>query len=351
MTPPVTPIVRSERQEVREPARPPYRRLDEFLAEYEPLTDIVDGIVRSGSLYTLTGKTGHGKSGLLTTTALAVATGSRDILGREVVRGRVVYLALENPDDTRMRLSITAFRLNVDIREIGARIIIFDRRMKPEEVFGYLTRLADEAPLTLIIIDTLAAFFDGKDINDNVQGGDFMRRLRPFTRLPGLPAVIVAAHPIKGAGQEQLIPYGGGAILNEVDGNLAIWKAGAIATLQAQGKFRGADFASAHFKFDPHGSPDILDARGRQVMVPVCVPTTEEAVEERAAGVGQRNVTVLKGLHENPEMPQRTLFAELQLSKGAFGRAIEELAKDRFIDKGANGRWRLSKKGLREIGE
>jgi hypothetical protein len=45
----------------------------------------------------------------------------------------------------------------------------------------------------------LAAFFDGSDTNDATQGGEFMRRLRPLTKIGGLPTVVVAAHPIKNA--------------------------------------------------------------------------------------------------------------------------------------------------------
>src|SRR5262245_62015671 len=35
---------------------------------------------------------------------------------------------------------------------------------------------------------------------------------------------LVAAHPIKNAPEDNLLPYGSDAILNEVDGNLTLWK-------------------------------------------------------------------------------------------------------------------------------
>ena len=41
--------------------------------------------------------------------------------------------------------------------------------------------------------------------------GDFMRRLRPATQIEGLPAVLVAAHPVKNAADDNLVPYGSGA--------------------------------------------------------------------------------------------------------------------------------------------
>ena len=51
-----------------------------FCGEYAPLAYAIEGIVRSGSLYTLTGKTGDGKTGFNVVMTLAVATGRKDIL-------------------------------------------------------------------------------------------------------------------------------------------------------------------------------------------------------------------------------------------------------------------------------
>ena len=192
-----------------------FRSAAAFVAEYIPLSYAIEGIVRSSSLYTLTARTGAGKTAFLIVAALAVATGRADIIGREVHHGRVAYVACENPDDIRMRLKIAAFLLNVDLDAIGDDLVIHDRRSKPEAVHAELEKLAGEKLFALVIVDTLAAFFDGDNINDNVQGGQFMRRLHPLTQIAGLPSVIVAAHPVKNASEEALVPYGGGAILSE----------------------------------------------------------------------------------------------------------------------------------------
>ena len=122
--------------------------------------------------------------------------------------------------------------------------MILDRREKPEAVHAALAKLAEQEPFALVIVDTLAAFFDGDNINDAVQGGEFMRRLRPLTQIAGLPSVIVAAHPTKNATEDALVPYGSGAILNEVDGNLTLWKKPetGLVSLHWQGKLRGLEF-------------------------------------------------------------------------------------------------------------
>jgi hypothetical protein len=107
--------------------------------------------------------------------ALAVATGRTDILNLEVARGRVAYLACENPDDIRMRLKIAAYLLGVDLDALGDLVMILDRREKPESVCAALAELAEQEPFALVIVDTLAAFFDGKNINDALGGVDTYR--------------------------------------------------------------------------------------------------------------------------------------------------------------------------------
>ena len=56
-------------------------------------------------MYTVTAKTGSGKTGLLVSSALAASTGNGEmILGRRgYYKGRVAYIAAENPDHLRMR--------------------------------------------------------------------------------------------------------------------------------------------------------------------------------------------------------------------------------------------------------
>ena len=80
--------------------------------------------------------------------------------------------------------------------------------------------LAHIHDLALIIVDTSAAYYEGDDENNNVQAGEHARRLRRLVRFNGGPTVLVCCHPVKNAGGDNLLPRGGGAFLNEVDGNL-----------------------------------------------------------------------------------------------------------------------------------
>jgi AAA domain len=80
----------------------PFTRFSDFIADFEPIAYALDGVMRSGSLYTLTARTGTGKTAFNVILALAVVTGEgKRLLGRDVEQGRVLYVALENPDDVR----------------------------------------------------------------------------------------------------------------------------------------------------------------------------------------------------------------------------------------------------------
>ena len=93
------------------------------------MSSIIDGVVRGGYLYTLTARMGTGKTAFNVISALAVATGRKDILGLEVEKGRVAYLAFENPDDTRPRIIAAADHFGVGLSEVADQIeIITERR-------------------------------------------------------------------------------------------------------------------------------------------------------------------------------------------------------------------------------
>jgi hypothetical protein len=135
-----------------------FKSVKAFCDEYAPLSYAVEPFIRSASLYTLAAKTGGAKTALLIMMALAIATGRKNILGREVTLGRVAYIAAENPDDLRMRIMVAAFLVNIDLTEIADDLVILDKRMKPEGLEAKLKVLADDRPFSLILVDTLAAF-------------------------------------------------------------------------------------------------------------------------------------------------------------------------------------------------
>lgn len=321
-----------------------------FCGEYVPLNYTIEGIMRSASLYALTARTGAGKTALNVVAALAVATGRQDILNREVATGRVAYLACENPDDIRMRFKIAAFIFNISLEELSDRIIILERCEKPEAVLVELQRLSEQEPFALVIVDTLAAFFDGDNINDAVQGGQFMRRLRPLTQIAGLPSVIVAAHPVKNASEEALVPYGSGAILNEVDGNLTLWKKldTGIVSLHWQGKLRGLEFQPVPFRFEVTGCPDILDAKGREVHLPTLRPSSEEAAEDRQQAEVDTDRALLLAMLANQNGTQRAWGDAIGRTASVVNGKLQRMNRDKIVEN-ILGRWQVTTKGQKAL--
>lgn len=322
---------------------PKFKTLSAFVGEFEPPSYLVEPVVRSGSVYTLTARTGAGKTAWFASLTLAIATGRPDILGSEVQQGRVAYLSFENPDDLRMRLMTAAFHINVDLDEISDRVLILDQRFKPEEILAELSRTTGE-PFAAIVLDTLAAGFDGRDLNDNVATGEYLRRLRPLTNLPGRPTVIVAAHPTKNASDDSLIPFGGGAILNECDGNLCLSRTGDMVTFHWQGKLRGMDFEPRTFRFETVTCPDVVDAKGREMESRVMLPSTAEAAQDKREADAGQNVRLLRIMRDEPTASQREWAATAGLSLGSLNRRLNRLKAEKLTEE-LSGIWRVTKRG------
>ncbi len=325
---------------------PFFKSAEAFCAEYVPLSYVVEPIIRTASVYTLTARTGSGKTALAVIIALAVATGRPEIIGMEVTCGRVAYIACENPDDVRMRIKIAAYALDVDLAELGSMFVILDARSSPEQICATMRTMSTAGEFSMVILDTFAAAFDGKDVNDNVQAGEFVRRLWPLTQLPGLPSLLIPAHPTKNAAEDALVPYGGGAILNEVDGNLSLAKRADTGNtvLHWQGKFRGLEFQPAAFRFDILGSPDLLDGKGRQVQLPVLRPCSTEDVEDREAAEVNLDIDILRCLVDEPTPAIREIAQAVGCKKTNVAQKLARLGREKLVEK-ILGKWKLTAKG------
>jgi hypothetical protein len=116
------------------------------------------------------------------------------------------------------------------------------------------------------VLDTSAAYFDGEQENDNAQHGDYARRLRALTTLPGGPTVLVLCHPVKNASTDNLVPRGGGAYLAEVDGNLTCLLTGKVIEVHWKGKFRGLNFEPWHFELIEVTANRLKDQKGEHII-------------------------------------------------------------------------------------
>jgi hypothetical protein len=255
----------------------------DFVDAYTPPDYLIDGILQQRFLYSLTGQTGAGKTSVLLRMAAHIALGL-PIGGHEVERGNVAYFAGENPDDIRARWILLCEELNVDPASIPVFFMsgaAYD--ISRTDIRERINAEAEQnGPLSLLIIDTSAAYYRGEDENSNTQLGNYARMLRTFFDLSGGPAVIVACHPAKAANEDNLVPRGGGAFLNEVDGNLVARKErDRIVAISTQGKFRGTEFSPFRFELVSGQSDKLIDTKGRHVWSVFAKPISDDEVKVR----------------------------------------------------------------------
>ena len=110
----------------------------------------------------------------------------------------------ENPDDVRARWLAMSQQMDFDVETI--KVYFVPGRFKISEL---IERIRDEVRklggVSLLIIDTSAAYFEGDDENSNVQLGGHASGLRELS-LPGGPTTIINCHPTKNATDDNLVP-------------------------------------------------------------------------------------------------------------------------------------------------
>lgn len=273
------------------------KTLQEFLTGFVPPDYLLDGILQRRFVYSLTAQTGHGKTALaLLITRIVGGSDPKDTLGKHgAEKGQVVYFAGENPDDLRMRVLGDEHLYNDD----NARISFIPGTFSIEAM---QTRIEAEIKLLggvdLVIVDTSAAYFNGKDELSNTEMGAHARMLRTLTTLPGGPCVLVLCHPVKHVTDpSQLLPRGGGAFLAEVDGNLTLWKHdGVLLDLHHTDKLRGPGFDPISLRLETVTTTRLMDKKGRLIPTVRAVWTSDAETERATEDARTDEDAILKTL-------------------------------------------------------
>jgi hypothetical protein len=339
----------------REKNMPPKLALSsaEFVAGFTPPDYLVEGLLQRRFLYSLTASTGTGKTALALLLAMLVHLGGK--LGKfDVTEGRVLYFAGENPDDIRMRWIAETQQFGLTPEEIDTVYFV-------PGVFKFSQigeRIRDEMAtreLALVVVDTSAAYFETDDENSNTQVGNHARRLRQLVQLEGGPTVLVCCHPVKHAGEDNLLPRGGGAFLAEVDGNLTARKNNSAVELHWQGKFRGPDFAPMSFLLKTVTHERLKDTKGRPIPTVVAAMLSEEGLRDLAACSRDDEDRVLMSIADNPRLTQRDRARELGWTMRSgdpyqmrVKRAEDSLEKGKYVAQARDG-WELTDRGKREV--
>ena len=341
------------------PSRPPPRILtgDDFVASFVPPDWLVDGVIQKGRLYACTSPTAHGKTAVWLYIGCMVHAG-RMVGSLDVFKGNVLILAGENPEDLKARMLAMCRHYKIPSRQLP---YVLPRAFPlNEQECAALKQeiLSLGVEFNLILGDTAAAFFPGDDENDNVVARRYASTLRSLTELPGNPAVVALCHPIKNATRDNLLPRGGGAFLNELDGNTTLWSPtiGEVTILHWQGKIRGPDFPPLSFRLVSIVT-GYQDTRGRDVITVVAEPMDEASAANNARQAMANEDVVLKALHDEPGVSITQICANAGWMDAAgnperwrANRAIQSLAKDNLVhQERARGPWIVTKKGERML--
>jgi RecA-family ATPase len=297
----------------------------DFIADFEPPDYLIDGLVQRRFIYSLTAPTGSGKTAVALLMCANVALG-RGVGEYSVERGRVLYLAGENPDDIRMRWLAMADAMKFDIDKIDVHFL--PGALKLSE---FIPRIRSEiekiGDIALLVVDTSAAYFEGVDENANVPMHDHARRLRTLVTMPGGPTVLVACHPIKNADTNSLQPRGGGAFIAEMDGNLTLSKSDAVVTLHWQGKFRGPDFEPIPFQLATATTERLKDTKGRKIPTVVATAMSERELKEAETATYGDEDAMLIAMSNHDQSTLAGLADLLQWTKSKAQRCANRLRK------------------------
>jgi hypothetical protein len=330
----------------------------QFLAGFIPPDYLVDGVLQRRFVYSLTARTGDGKTAIAL--SLARAVGSADSNARfgphAVARGKVIYFIGENADDVRCRIiGDDATRSDDPDRDRIFFIAgVFDIAALRAEIIVAIDQLGG---VDLVIIDTSAAYFLQQDENSNPQIGAHARMLRSLTLLPGGPCVIPLCHPIKHVTDlSQLLPRGGGAFLAEMDGNLTAWRHDETLVELHHNKFRGPGFEPITFKLEKITTPKLVDSKGRELPTVQAVAISErEEAEQEASAEGEED-KLMAELYSNPNRSVADLaracgwlLANGEPHKSKIDRVLTRLRIAKLAKKVRGRRWRLTDEGRKLV--
>jgi AAA domain len=311
---------------------------EEFMAAMLPPEYLVDGLVEIGYAYSLTARTGHGKTlvGLLA----AYGVAHSGLFGtRDVRRGSVLFLAGENPVNVRRQFYGLCRYHGVDPAALP--IYWHEGSFDLDAGMDALVEAANRIPgLALVVADTLASFFTGEDFNNNNEMLETAKALRSISeKSESRPTVLCLAHPVKNASKDNLLPFGGSTIVNEFDGNLTLWSPdGETTTLHWQGKHRGAPFEPIDFKLKRFDPPGLVDARGRPMPMTIALPITTDEAEVKAKESERLENRALAAIKANPRVTERTLMALLNAPKSTVHDMLVRFLQEKWVRKEGRGR-------------
>lgn len=303
----------------------------DFLSDLQPLEYLIDGLLPTGVVYSLTGHAGHGKTTLALQFALSVSQG--ELFGeRDTSQGDVLILAGENPYNVKWQFAAALAARNLQASDVNVHFV--QGRFSIDQWTEVLrAKMAAMPNLKLVIVDSLQAFFEGDNDNDNSQMVTMAHKLREMGDIEARPAMLIIAHPAgKTPSKDNLVPRGGGAFLNEIDGNLTVWSQDASQqTLHHSQKFRGAGFDPMEWVMQVHEFSHLTDINGVPLKLPVSRPETTIERANREVQTDDFLRRYLETVDAGSPLSVREMAAQFSISRWRSQQIIQNAKEEKLI--------------------
>jgi len=274
-------------------------KLSDLMAEpEEAISYIVEGLLPSAGISLFAGKPKAGKTTLARDLALCIAQG-KDFLNRTVVKGSVIYLALE---EKRSEVK----RHFQDMGVIGDEEIHIHAASAPQNAIAGLNELARIWTPRLIIIDPLFRFISVRDGNDYASVTKALEPLVNLARDTG--AHVMCVHHLgKGEKNGADAILGSTAIYAAVDTAILLKRSEKYRTIHSVQRY-GTDLEESVIEFDAETRTSKIsgtkteaeiDRIGKEICNYISAqkePVFEKDIKENIEGTNAYRVKALRNL-------------------------------------------------------
>lgn len=312
--------------------------ISEFVGELAPPTYALDGVLIKGYCFAITAPSGHGKTAIALTLAVACALGL-PFAGRETDQCRVLYVAGENPDDVRMRVQALLDALDLTLADLEPHLLFVGRSFALAEHHAELMALIEAGDYGMVILDTDQALSSDADENSNRDRIEHAKRVRMLTKARPRPTVIDLCHPPVNAGRTALRPRGGSSFLAEIDGNLGCWidEGDTRIELFRTPKFRGPMFDPIVFDLKVIEIPSLTDSKGRPMTAAIALPADDAGNREADQAARKRRIALLADISLHPTASVRERLDRLSASRATLYRDAQYLLAKSAIAESLDG--------------
>lgn len=303
----------------------------QFMADMAPPVYIIDDVLASRRCQAMTGFPGHGKTTLALHMAICVATG-QPFGDKETEKGAVLILAGENPENVRWQYAAALAAANVDAADVDIHFL--PEHFQLSQFKDALKAECEKIPnLRLIIIDSLQAYFEGENDNNNTEMVEMAKRFRTLTDIASGPSVLVICHPAgKKAEKSNIVPRGGGGFLAEMDGNFTVWaETDGTQKFHHSEKHRGAPFDPIPFVMEDRTFDHLTDHKGRTLTLKVCrmqLMSEQMSAREKSEYLDR---LALEAIAADPKTTARMLADKLGVSLGKVQKIRQSLVEERML--------------------